>query len=187
MPAPPETPSLESILWERWRAHAWTLRSSKRELRARRSKTPGRRKPGGSAPFKWLRLPQGQGSQRASPWVYPHILFLPASHFPCLTASCLCGSSFPHSRVHQGLATGHWSLRLEWLGCSTPMPQPNFHLCREPKPCFQAPQAEAPWDQYTLAFAKWLAWCWKHSISGSQIFFCHWCYVEEGLFHSLIF
>lgn len=95
------------------------------------------------APHSSVRLPQGQGSQRASPWVYPHILFLPASHFPCFTASCLFGSSFPHSRVHQGLATGHWSLQLEWLGCSTPMPQPDFHLCLEPKPCFQAPQAEA--------------------------------------------
>lgn len=49
---PLRPPSLESILWERCCAHAWTLRSSKRELRARRSKTAGGRKPGGSAPFK---------------------------------------------------------------------------------------------------------------------------------------
>ena len=110
-------------LVEEMRAHAWTLRYSKCELRTRRSKVPGERKPGRNAALKCLRRPQGQASLRACPWVYPHRLFLPAPH--CLLSLREFISSKP---VHQGPATGHWSFRLWWLGCSTSSPQPDSHL-----------------------------------------------------------
>ena len=151
-------------LVEEMRARAWTLRYSKCELRTRRSKVPGERKPGRNAALKCLGGPQGRASLRACPWVCPHRLFSCLLH----TAFCLCGSSFPQGRCTRAspLATGPCGSSGE--DAALPRLSLTFIPGQEPKPCFEAPQAGAS-RSVPLASAKELAWCCKHSVSGAQI------------------